>query len=1565
MKNSFNPVRLFAEIILIVGLSETLVMLVLPVLVPGLSGLAEGLVDVSLLIFLAGPGVYWRCMTALRRPLPPPSSAKRPYTRRGFSVRAAVGMTAAAQLIGVAATVGLVVWLKSDVDRVSQFMFDRSAERVENEVKHRFNQPLTGLKGARGAYAASQTITRREFQSYVESRELATDFPGIRGFGFIAHIKRDDLARFVAAERADDAPDFEVHTAGEAPDLFVIKFIEPVADNLAAFGLDVGQEPVRREAAERAMDTGEPALTGKITLVQDGRQSPGLLYLLPVYRRGADPGSVSQRQTALVGLLYAPMVAADLFAGLAGVADNTLHVELFDGDSAMAGNLLYDSQGAEDSGAASQDAVASARTPSLAAVRPILVGGRTLQLRMRSTPALVATQDRSSLALAAVVGTLASMLAALTVWLLAVGRLRAQRLAERMTNDLDRLARVAQHTNNAVTIADTQMRITWINGGFTRLTGYTLEEALGKTPGELLGSGKADPAVIERLFQAVESGESCRAELLNRAKDGHEYWVDTEVQPTRDAQGVLVGFMEIGTDITAQKDIQKRLEAAIRDSSALLSTVDQHTILTIADRDGKILAVNDAFCAHTGYSREELIGRDHRITNSGVHNQAFWTGMWAQISKGNSWRGEICNRAKDGSLYWMDSMIAPFIGDDGKVEKYVAMRTDITARKRDQQMLAEMSDRMALAIEGGTDGLWDWMDLSSGAQWWSPSYYALLGYTPQELPASRESFTSIVHPEHVESSKNATMQAIAGGKDYDEEQLLLTRAQGYRWFRSRAKVYRNAQGESVRMAGSMQDVHDRKLTEAQLKDAVARAEQASVAKTQFVANMSHEIRTPMNAVLGMLKLLQSTDLTVRQLDYVAKTEGAARSLLGLLNDILDFSKVEAGKMTLDPRPFRVDRLLRDLSVILSANVGQKNIEVLFDIDPGLPQCLVGDDMRLQQVLINLGSNAIKFTSVGEVVLRLRVIEQTAQDVLVEFAMQDSGIGVAPENQAHIFSGFSQAEASTTRRFGGTGLGLAISSRMVDVLGGTLAVDSALGQGSTFHFRLRLPLDPQGQTASPVSPAAPVIGTLTALVVDDNAITREVLHHMVESMGWQADMAASGAQALTCIEERASAGRPPHDVIFVDWQMPDMDGWETSQRIRTLARGVDAAIVVMVTAHEREMLSERSAAEHAMINGFLVKPVTASMLMEAVVDARAASVAAARGENPTAPQVSVKSQRLHGLRLLVVEDNKINQMVAKGLLSQEGADVTLADNGELGLSAVANAQPQFDAVLMDVQMPVMDGYAATRAIRQELGLATLPIIAMTANAMASDRAACLAAGMNDHVGKPFELDHLVAMLQRFAQHATVAEPQTPAPLPTGGSIELDVTAALERMGGNPAMLATALRAFGADMQQASGQLASQLAAGDAAAAARGLHTLKGLAATVGARGLAEGVAQLETRLQVGATPAQHAGLVAALQRLVDATARALEPVLQRYPVVMAGESVAGGTLDRAQLVVDLRALSECLQASDMVAVTVYQRVRQTHGSALGSALEPLDAAMAALDFAAALRHCGTLLQVHAL
>jgi len=543
---------------------------------------------------------------------------------------------------------------------------------------------------------------------------------------------------------------------------------------------------------------------------------------------------------------------------------------------------------------------------------------------------------------------------------------------------------------------------------------------------------------------------------------------------------------------------------------------------------------------------------------------------------------------------------------------------------------------------------------------------------------------------------------------------------------------------------------ERQRHEQSLRDARDQAEAATRAKSQFLANMSHEIRTPMNAVLGMLKLLQGTALQRQQLDYAQKSEAAARSLMVIINDILDFSKIEAGRMTIDQHPLQLDALLRDLSVVLAANVGSKPIDVLYDIDTRLPPVVLGDAQRLQQVLTNLAGNAIKFTEHGQVLVSVRCSQPgLAGDApaLIEFAVKDTGIGISAEQQSRIFDGFSQAEASTTRRFGGTGLGLAISKNLVALMGGALTVQSEPGVGSCFSFGLPLPLPPgpeDGQSPAS-SPTANV--TRVALIVDDNPVACELHAHMLRGQGWQCDVAAGGPQALAQIQQRRAAGLPVYDVIYLDWRMPGMDGWETLQQIRRLDDPAwRQCPVVMVTSNDRDCLNLRSSIEQSQLSDFLIKPVTASMLIEAACS----PVLQTTLQLPAQQAFAC----LRGLRLLVVEDNLINQQVAEELLNAQGAMVALAANGQLGVQAVQAAQPPFDAVLMDLQMPVLDGLSAARAIRA-LGYSTLPIVAMTANAMASDRADCLAAGMNDHIGKPFDIQDLCARLLRLTGRANIA------------------------------------------------------------------------------------------------------------------------------------------------------------------------------------------------------------------
>ncbi|MEJ6004709.1 response regulator [Paucibacter sp. AS339] len=934
------------------------------------------------------------------------------------------------------------------------------------------------------------------------------------------------------------------------------------------------------------------------------------------------------------------------------------------------------------------------------------------------------------------------------------------------------------------------------------------------------------------------------------------------------------------------------------------------------------------------------------------------------IQTGQGFDLELPQMLRDGRQIWVRAVGSCDL-ENGQVVRVVGAFQDITERVKERLALEEAHSLVQLATDSGGIGIWDY-DLVQGSLKWDAWMYRLYGLTPTEALGPYDLWARHLHPDDRVEAEASLQEALDGRRHFSTEFRIVWSDGSVHHIRGSALIKRDEAGQALRMVGVNWDTTEHHRAQAALLEAKQAAEAASQAKSQFLANMSHEIRTPMNAILGMLTLLRKTSLSERQADYAAKTEGAARALLGLLNEILDFSKVEAGKMSLDPQPMRLDQLLRDLAVILAANVGAKKLELLFDIDPALPNEWLADSMRLQQVLINLTGNAIKFTEKGEVLLSIRLVEQDADSVHVHFAVRDTGIGIAPENQARIFAGFTQAEASTTRRFGGTGLGVAISQRLVALMGGELSLQSELGRGSCFEFKLRLPkLAAQPQVMVPRT--AP--GLRRALVVDDNALCREVLGRLCQSQGWAVDLAASGEEAIALLQAQAAPGKsagPAYQALFVDWQMPGMDGWQTIGRIRELGLAGATPLIVMVTAHDREHMAQRSPSEQAMLDGYLVKPITASMLFDAVAQA---------GLSPNQPKPKPKSmsapgaglqaeQRLAGLRLLLVEDNPNNQQVASELLQDEGAQVQIAADGQQAVDAIALDPKAFDVVLMDLQMPVMDGLSATRHLRQVMGLRDLPIVAMTANAMRSDRQACLDAGMNDHVGKPFDLDELVRVLRKQSGRDFSSSQGTRPPdggeaiqaawLEAAAAAEVELAAALGRMGGKPAVYQRMLRNFVADLPAMQTQLGQQAASGDQAAALGLLHTLKGLAATLGAKPLAAEASRCESAMPTDAD--WRDGVDAVLQAMRQAGPGLARLAQQMQTQASEAESAPAGAQpgalpdsEREVLRAELQDLLQLLRDSDMDALQRLQFLQSRFGAFLGQRLEPLDEALSRLEF----------------
>lgn len=543
------------------------------------------------------------------------------------------------------------------------------------------------------------------------------------------------------------------------------------------------------------------------------------------------------------------------------------------------------------------------------------------------------------------------------------------------------------------------------------------------------------------------------------------------------------------------------------------------------------------------------------------------------------------------------------------------------------------------------------------------------------------------------------------------------------------------------------DIDKRKRAEEKLMVAMEKTDAANQAKSDFLANMSHEIRTPMNAIIGMSHLALKTGLNRKQRNYIEKVHRSAETLLGIINDILDFSKIEAGKLEMESIDFRLEDVLDNLANLVGMKAEENGLELLFDTDLNVPMGLVGDPLRLGQVLINLGNNAVKFTEEGEVVVRTRLLEQDAEQVMLQFSVSDTGVGLTAEQQAKLFQSFTQADSSTTRRYGGTGLGLSICKHLVGIMGGEIRVESEPGRGSTFHFTARFGLSREQQQPRPHLTSD--LRGLRVLVVDDNATAREILLAMLTSFGFQAAAAANGREALQAID-KAIRQNEPYQLVLMDWRMPGMDGVEAVRRLQSERKFSEQPPVIMVTAYGREEVVE--AAHGIKTSGVLAKPVTPSTLLDTIMPAFGHTVTA---------QVRAAAHRegeleaiahLRGARILLVEDNEINQELALELLSNSGIIAAVANNGREALEMLDNER--FDGVLMDVQMPVMDGYSATRAIRKQARFKDLPVIAMTANAMAGDREKAQQAGMNDHIAKPINVHQ---MLTTMAGWITPSEP----------------------------------------------------------------------------------------------------------------------------------------------------------------------------------------------------------------
>jgi len=771
--------------------------------------------------------------------------------------------------------------------------------------------------------------------------------------------------------------------------------------------------------------------------------------------------------------------------------------------------------------------------------------------------------------------------------------------------------------------------------------------------------------------------------------------------------------------------------------------LDQHAIVSITDREGNITYANDLFCQLSGYPLDELLGRNHRLIASGSQPPAFFEDLWQTIAAGRVWHGEICNRNRVGALYWVSATIVPLKGEDGQLEQYIAIRTDISARK-------EVESAMMLAKEA--------------------------------------------------------------------------------------------------------------------------AEQANKIKSDFLANMSHEIRTPMNGIIGMTELALETELNAEQREYLDLVKVSSDALLHIVNDILDFSKIEAGRMDIESIDFSLEQMLRDIVRSQAVRAHEKNLELLLHVAPDLPDRLIGDPGRLRQVLFNLVGNAIKFTRTGEVEVAVHRTYATSPDQTeLRFSVRDTGIGIARDKFKAVFDSFSQADTSTTRQYGGTGLGLTISTQLVTLMGGTIGLDSELGQGSTFHFTLCLANGSNDAVARDQSPGR--VTGLPVLIVDDNATNRSMLLQMLRNWKMEPTAVESGAQALVELERAVQNGHP-YALAVLDMQMPQMDGFELAERILQNPHYVGATVMMLTAKGQRGHAARCRALGVA---GYLMKPISQSELLDAIMTALGEP---SQRSSPRITRHSLRENR-RKLNLLLAEDNAVNQTLAVRLLHKLGHTVTVANNGA---EAVQHWQAGgFDAILMDVDMPVMNGYEATARIReheQSIGgrvPAHIPIVAMTANAMPGAREESLRHGMDAYLAKPIDTDALWRELDGLAPASEAAPvPETPAP-PQSAKVA-DFAAARNTMVDDRELFEEIVRMFQSDAPMQMEHIRHALVQGDSAALLHGAHKVKGMAAVFAAERTVLAAARLEQLAGLG--DLTLAGVDAAAAELEAAMAE-LQSAIQNY------------------------------------------------------------------------------------
>jgi PAS domain S-box-containing protein len=1138
------------------------------------------------------------------------------------------------------------------------------------------------------------------------------------------------------------------------------------------------------------------------------------------------------------------------------------------------------------------------------------------------------------------------------------------------------LQSILDNSTAVIQMKDLAGRYVRINRRFEAIFGLDRSQILGKTDHDLFPKEIADRFRANDI-EVAETGHPLEFEETAPHRDGPHDYISIKF-PLFDDAGVVYATAGIFTDITDRK----RAERKLRDSEQLFRSIFENAQIGIGvfEIDRRELRPNRALQEMLGYSEKELSRLETWDEITHPEESAADARRYAELVQGkrekDEWEQRLVRR--DGRIA-VTSVRFSLLRDSAGRPQYVAsLQEDITERREAEDLLRKRDEELRranfladTALELSKAGYWH-VPLD-GSGWYnsSPRRVAVFGEIPRSDYRYRldEMFAHASEGDETaaKAAREAFNAAVEGKTEKYDTVFAYKRPIDGRiaWIHALGHVQKGTGGKPTDMYGVSQDITEFKRLESELVTAKEAAETATKAKSDFLANMSHEIRTPMNAILGLTHLALKTELTPKQRDYLTKTRVAAQSLLGIINDVLDFSKIEAGKMDMESTEFGLDGVLENLSSVVSQKVHDKSLEFLIAAPRDLPPNLVGDPLRLGQVLINLVNNAVKFTERGEVVVTVTLEERASDRVKLKFSVRDSGIGMTPEQTARLFQAFSQADTSTTRKYGGTGLGLSISKRLVEMMGGEIWVESNYGLGSTFLFTAWFGI---GTVETERRRFIPNLAGVRVLVVDDNALACEILSDALKVFALNVDSVSSGEAALR--ELAAADSRDPYQLVVMDWHMPGMDGLEASRHILRGGRLKNVPKIVMVTAFGREEV--RAQAEKMGIKGYLLKPVSPSLLYDTLMDVFGVADRESGGSRPTRHEEAILSPDASGVRILLVEDNEVNQQVATELLESAGATVTIADHGGEAVRILTEGEgsSKFDVVFMDLQMPDMDGFSATRIIRAQPRFRDLPIIAMTAHALVEERQRCLDAGMNDHVSKPIDPDALFAALMRWTKRrvqppgneARSAKAPDDVILPEIDGV--DVAGGLNRVAGNKRLYRELLLQFATKQADAALQISAAIESGERKLGERIAHTVKGVSGSIGLKQLFVAAEKLENAIR-----GEHATLPTLLEEFSLVLSRQVRVIRKTIYEVMTGEPAESKTrapFDPQEASAAIARLRTLLETSDGDAPEAFLAVENNLAGIVNKApLDALGAAISEFDFESALSKLNEIAQIYSI